>query len=351
MPKRRKQKTLEKFIDQLKNDELDYQPKKEEESSGIDWSSYDEAQVNEFKDMLSFVKKSVDEAVERLGLENDYEGRGRPSYPAEDLAKGVLLQQYFDVSNRVAAGFVDLFKEKLGIEEAYSYKTLERAYDDPDVAMILREVFEMSQEPVEDEESEFSPDGTGIPNSIKNNWEKEKDPGDGGSEKFTKMIAMVGATYQFLSSVEFPDNPHAHESPFFEPLLEETADRYVQIDLVSMDSAYLSRDNCDLVEDHGETPRIHPKEGITLKRKGSWAWTEMLLDFIENPQEWLREYHTRSNAESGFSTFKRDFLAPLRKCIGRRRKTEAFARACDYNLKRACYVRRQEGLTAPRMAA
>ncbi|KXA91386.1 hypothetical protein AKJ57_01415 [candidate division MSBL1 archaeon SCGC-AAA259A05] len=227
---------------------------------------------------------------------------------------------------------MELFKEKLGIEEAYSYKTLERAYDDSRVAMILREVFEMSQESVEDEETDFSPDGTGIPNSIKDNWEKEGDPNDGGSEKFTKMIAMVGATYQFLSSVEFPDNPHATESPFFEPLLEETANRYVQIDLMSMDSAYLSRDNCDLVEDHGGTPRIHLKEGITLKREGSWAWTDMLLDFINDPQEWLREYHTRSNVESGFSTFKRHFLSPLRKSIQRRRKTEAFARACDYNL-------------------
>ncbi|KXB00674.1 hypothetical protein AKJ41_03845 [candidate division MSBL1 archaeon SCGC-AAA259O05] len=100
--------------------------------------------------MLLFVRNSVDGAVERLGFDNGSEGRGRPSYPPEDLAKGVLLQQYFEVSNRVAAGFVDLFKEKLGIEDAYSYKRLERAYDDPHVAMILRKVFKMSQEPVEE---------------------------------------------------------------------------------------------------------------------------------------------------------------------------------------------------------
>ncbi len=77
----------------------------------------------------------------------------------------------------------------------------------------------------------------------------------------------------------------------------------------------------------------------------------MLLNFMKNPQKWLKEYHSRSNVESGFSNFKRNFLTPLRKCIDRRRKTEAFARACDYNLKRACYVRRQEGLTAPWMFA
>ncbi|KXB04307.1 hypothetical protein AKJ48_03050 [candidate division MSBL1 archaeon SCGC-AAA261O19] len=99
----------------------------------------------------------------------------------------------------------------------------------------------------------------------------------------------------------------------------------------------------------GGTPRFYPKEGITLRRRGSWAWTEMLFDLMVDPQRWLREYHVRSNVESGFSIFTRDFLAPLRKRIHRRRKTEAFARTCDYNLKQACYARHQEGLIAPWM--
>ncbi len=36
----------------------------------------------------------------------------------------------------------------------------------------------------------------------------------------------------------------------------------------------------------------------------------MLLDFMEDPYEWLKEYHTRSNAETGVFTFERDFLPP-----------------------------------------
>ncbi|PTD94513.1 hypothetical protein C9439_02270 [archaeon SCG-AAA382B04] len=97
------------------------------------------------------------------------------------------------------------------------------------------------------------------------------------------MIAMIGATYQFISSVKFPDNPHAHESPYFEPLLEETASNYTQIDLISGDVAYLGRDNCDSVKAHGATPRLYPRKEITLNRDGSWAWTEMLLNSMENP--------------------------------------------------------------------
>ncbi|KXB03098.1 hypothetical protein AKJ47_02845 [candidate division MSBL1 archaeon SCGC-AAA261G05] len=349
MTKNPRQKRLDYFIEDLKNNDIEYVPK-ESDDSRVDWSKYDKAQVNELRDMILFIKDVVDKAVVRLGLDEAEEGsRGRPPYPPEDLAKGILIQQYFGVSNRVAEGFVDLFKEKLGIEESFSYKTLERAYDYPHVAMILMEVFKMTQDPVKDKETKFSPDGTGIPNSIKGNWEKDSKSDEDG-EGFTKMIAMLGTTSQLISAVRFPDNPYAHESPYFEPLLEETAETYSAVDRVSGDAAYLSRGNCDLVESVGGIPRFYLKKGITLKREGSWAWTEMLLNFMEDPQQWLREYHSRSNVESGFSTFKRDFLAPLRKCIHRRRKAEAFARVCDYNLKRVSRLHHQEGLPIPWVA-
>ncbi|MBU4341197.1 MAG: hypothetical protein KJ928_01205, partial [Candidatus Altiarchaeota archaeon] len=60
------------------------------------------------------------------------------------------------------------------------------------------------------------------------------------------------------------------------------------------------------------------------------------------PQEWLRDYHTRSISESVFSAFKRDFPIPLRRRIKQRRKQEVFARVCDYNLKRLCYLKHLE---------
>lgn len=127
MVKNMQQMRLEAFIEGLKDGEIKYVPK-ESDDSKVDWSKYDRAQVNELKDMILFIRRVVDRAVARLDLDEvEVNGRGRPPYPPGDLAKGVLIQQYFGVSNRVAEGFVDLFKEKLGIDESFSYKTLERA--------------------------------------------------------------------------------------------------------------------------------------------------------------------------------------------------------------------------------
>jgi hypothetical protein len=97
----------------------------------LDWSSYDEAQVREVSDMLALIRRFVEVASGRIPEEYQRSRRrGRPvTYPSSDVAKALLLQSYFGVSNRVAAGLVDLFKEKLAISKAISYKTIERGYD------------------------------------------------------------------------------------------------------------------------------------------------------------------------------------------------------------------------------
>ena len=65
--------------------------------------------------MLYLIRKLVDEAAARLpAQEVEKKGRGRPPvYSPADVAKALLMQSYFGVSNRVAAGLPLVFKEKL----------------------------------------------------------------------------------------------------------------------------------------------------------------------------------------------------------------------------------------------
>ncbi len=45
--------------------------------------------------MLLIIADFVDEAVKRLNIEkNSEKGPGRPSYPPDDIAKAILMQQY-----------------------------------------------------------------------------------------------------------------------------------------------------------------------------------------------------------------------------------------------------------------
>ena len=135
----------------------------------LDWTTYNEAQVNEMADTLNLIRKFVDRASARIPERP--RGRGRPPFPARDVAKALLLQTYFGVSDRVAAGLVRLFKEKLGISEEFSYKTIERGYDPSQASEILKEVFRLTNEHGNAKETVFSVDGTGEPTSRKINYE------------------------------------------------------------------------------------------------------------------------------------------------------------------------------------
>jgi len=86
----------------------------------------------------------------------------------------VLIAQYFGLSNRIAQGYLMLFKEKLHLTTLFSYKTLERAYQDMEVRQILEEVFELTQLPLSELEHEFGPDATGLATSCKQNYARDR---------------------------------------------------------------------------------------------------------------------------------------------------------------------------------
>ncbi|MDR2203173.1 MAG: transposase [Nitrososphaerota archaeon] len=238
-----------------------------------------------------------------------------------------------------------LFKEKLHLTSLFSYKTIERTYGDVKVQQIFGEVFELTHSSVADLKHEFGPDGSGLTTSVKQNYEHDRAK-DQTSKGYEKIVVMVGLKYKLVSAFRFADKPTAHESPYFESLLIETARRYGRVDLVCGDSAYLSRVNCDLVAGVGGVSRFYPKKGCLLRSKGSGSWRVMLEELVADPQKWFEAYHKRSNVEGCFSVFKRDNFLPLRKKLVVRKRQEAFSRACNLNIKRLCYLNYLEGINA-----
>lgn len=334
--KNKKQEKLLEIMRQLKADKFKYTFKEE---TPIDWSSYDQAQINEINDMLILIKEIVDDAERRLGIEKavDNAGPGRPRSSPIDQGKVVLLQQYFCISNGVAEGYAVLFCEKLCLKKVFSYKTIERAYGDPLVSLILEEVFRLTHEPVKQKEHVFAVDGTGLSRSMKQNYENDRRSGR-MKKGYEKLMAIVGCKYKLFSAFRLASNSVDNESPYFEPLLSETAGRYEFLERVFGDGAFTSRHNCSLVAEVGGVPRFYPRRDVNLRMFGSAAWQQMLLGLVEHSQEWLREYHSRSVVESAFSVLKRDYPIPLRRKMAIRRKQEAFIRVCNYNLKRLCYL-------------
>ena len=315
----------------------------ERDEKPIEWGSYTEAQLNEIKDYVLLTKALVDEVAAKLHHILAPPGKeGRPAKPATDKAKAVLIQQYFQSSNRVTAGLLWFVKDRLGITTELTYQDIARAYSDPDVLLILKTVFDLTIEPIRSVEHNLSIDGTGEPTSIKQNYEQDK--GGPKAARYDMLICMIGTETKMFTA--FDVTGPGGEAPFLEPLLEESAEKLDRIDGVEADAAYLSQKTCRAIAACGAVPRIFPKEGITLHAKGSAAWRRMLTEFVEHTQEWLAEYHRRSISETGNSVLKRVYHRPLLKRLDSRRGAEVGYRVVSYNIRRLVYLFYQ-GLPVP----
>ena len=317
----------------------------------VDWWAYDQAQMHEVCDVLDSIRIGVGVAhTDFGGYLGRRRGRGRPKkhgvYGAADLAKAVLLQQYLGDSDRRLVGSLELFSEKLGLVSQPGYKDVERAYGDPDVAVLLLALFDLTVEAVRGVRG-FAIDGTGLSTSIKDNWERYLFSKQRRYAVFEKLVCVVGQGFGLVSAFRVLDSMHGHESPYLRPLVEEVAERHGGLGLVCADSAFISRENCEVITGLGGVPRLYPKKTTSLNSLGCKAYQEMLLSFIDDPQAWLEEYHRRYVCESTFSSLKRRCLSPLRREIGARRKQEVLARIVVYNLIRLSYARWIKDLKTP----
>ncbi len=320
----------------VKDGSYPYHPR---EPAPVPWRRYDMAQVNELPEVISLMGRLTD-AVD-AGIPA---GRGC-AHPKAHLAKLILAQQYDGRCNRNSIGLLSLMGERLGIPSTRSppsYKALERAYDDPAVISILNEIFLLTQRPVSLHEERFTVDGTCFPTTIKENWESAKKRFLKKTEErsvFEKTVMACGTTFKIIAAFAVAATPYANDSPYLKPILSQVRELYDHVKLITADSAFLSRENCAFIAELGAKARIMPKGNLSLKAKGFKAWRDMLIEFTRQTESWLRDYHTRSIAETVSSTMKRVNPTPLRKKLIIRRATEILARICVYNLRQLTYLK------------
>jgi len=120
-----------------------------------------------------------------------------------------------------------------------------------------------------------------------------------------------------------------HDSPILEKLLKHMPKGSGEF---CADSAYLSRKNCDLIEEKGRTPYIKPKKNSKVKARGSQAWRSMIKLYREDKEEFNKHYHQRSRVESAYSVLKRVFGNALSSRRRRSQRNELYLRAINYNI-------------------
>ena len=221
---------------------------------------------------------------------------------------------------------------------------------------LLDEALALTNLPVRDLERAFAVDGSGSPTRKQGSYadarearrRKDRGPSAGfpaGRHDFVYHVFVVGATFKLISAWRGTARHDVGETAFFPDLLRETKALQPGMAMALGDGLYAGRPQCDMVRDLGAEPRFLPRRNTTLRRLGSDAWVEMLLDLVEDPQTWLSEYYRREAVEIANSAIANDNPQPLRKRRGRRRCAEDRLRGLWYNLTRLCHLYYLVGLS------
>lgn len=360
MPSKHAGEELRRIIKKVRDGTFEYENR---ERVKTDWAKYDSAQIREMANYLNNLRDIVDEADNRIRSRTKpcKRGPGRPETIPADIAKTLLLQTYTGSPNRIAEGLLLLFREKLGISEHFSYKTIERGYDRKAVNKILDEV--VTNECVENEEKTCSFDGTGFSASNKENYANKRQKqnskksqiksqsasdeqihdsfpmSDSTSKKgFSYCVMGIGVRYKLISGISISSDHSIGETTMFPEAYHQTLQHYPNLMNTLGDGIYAARWITDIVSKSNVIPYFLPRSNVTFKSKGFAGWHDMLLSLWKDPQRWLEEYHMRSISETVNSMVKCRFGTTLRKRLDPRKATETRLKLVAHDIRRFGYI-------------
>jgi transposase len=96
---------------------------------------------------------------------------------------------------------------------------------------------------------------------------------------------------------------NVHDINFVKVLLNDRI-TFFKADKFVADMAYLSREVLEFVQGLGLSPYIPFKKNNVSKSRGCPLWKKLVYEYHNNREAYLKIYHQRSNAESGFNMVK-----------------------------------------------
>ena len=287
-----------------------YEDKKPRE---INWNAYTLSQIEEAKDVLLFIKNTVDSCIlpsRKAGRPTNY----------KSLAKAVLICESLGFTERKAQGWLELLGPFAGIYENLDDRVIGKAYNKPEVAFILKQVFEKTK--ISD--GKLMGDGSGLETTRKQNY--------GLNRQSTKeFLTSIVDSREIVQAFDFSGED---ECKAMHSLVEE-----VEGNSLRLDTGFNDRELVREILENGMLPYVYPKKNNNIN--GGKAWREMYLEFFMDVISWLTEYYQRVHCESFHSAFKRVY-GIINKIGSHSKFVQVIARIILHNQARLSYFSRAE---------
>ena len=279
MKKRHPNKEFKKLVEYSnearKNKRIKFYDNKEPKE--INWRAYTLSQISDAKETLLFIKKEVNKC------QNHKKKAGRPS-DYKSLAKAILVCEALGFTERKAQGWLEIIGPFIGIYEKLDDRVIGNAYNKPEVAYILKQIFDKNK----NSNGKLMGDGSGLETSRRQNY--------GNNRSSTKeFLTSIVDSREIVQAFDFSGED---ECRAMHSLIEE-----VSGDSLRLDSGFNDRELVRKIVELKIVPYVYPRKNNKIN--GSEAWREMYLEFFTDVIAWLTEYYQRVHCESFHSAFKR----------------------------------------------
>ena len=265
------------------------------------WSAYNHAQRDEGQ-LFDILLRDLVEPIP--GPERKI---GRPELPLPDLIFCAVKKVHSSLSSRRAYSLYADAESEGDVSHAPHYNAISKMLLKEEITPILQELIRKSALPLAGIESDFAIDSSGFSTSNFGAYHGAKH-GVKKQHEWIKAHICSGVKSNIVTDVVITDG-HGADISQFKHLVNGTANGF-DIEEITADKAYLSRDNYALVDELGAQAYIPFKKNITAKtgRCGhSKAWKRMFHYFQAHREAFDAYYHKRSNVESTFGAIKAKF--------------------------------------------
>lgn len=275
---------------------MEIQKTLEEESF---WTKYNKSQTKEKVLFVRLLKELCDTLPRR------YRIKGKKPLELRHIIFCLCMKTYCLKSGRRIIGELDLLNRATLIEKVPHFNSLFNYLKNEDITFVLEELIKLTSLPLMSIERKFACDSSGFGNRIlddrwsviRNKYSKH--------HKYYKAHITFGVLTNIVTSCKITEGTR-NDSPMLKDMVDETSKNF-KIEEFSADKAYSSRENLQKIWDKGGLPLIPFKKNTLPRKKGYGIWGEMHKWFNENNELFMKKYHLRSNAESGFFMIKSRF--------------------------------------------
>ena len=295
---------------------IDIYKKEYSEQKPTNYQTYEKQWAQRLRTALKELKTVIAQAEKMIKMRPKLFGRP-PKAQAKQKVLILLAKDLVQLSGRKMANLLPLFS--LFDDVDISHKTIERAYSNPLVKMIIHNMFIILVKSKKIKQADLTGDGTGYSLTITKHYRSIREK---AGEKIKSNIKPIVTESKpqtkqdkkrlFTYAFAFMDlDTHMYvgygaslksEKAAFRAALELMGECGVQAKSVRLDQYYASQSTVAAFEAN-TTMYLIPKSNATIR--GSYVWKDMIVDLMSYPFLFLSEYFRREHSESGFSADKR----------------------------------------------